>query len=149
MTFRSHMAGKATLVLQGAISHNDQDSFPILEHVEEDFEVYLCAQLQSLHVPQLLRIDEDLLLFGNPRLTTVELPLLEDVAVREGGGMLITDNLGLGQLVLPSLKRVGNSTARIQSWEKLFQLSFIPQLSSINYPLNVALDFLRGPSSKI
>jgi len=98
-----------------AILEFDQDVFPRLEHVDEDFEVYLCAQLQSLDVPQLVRIDEDFLLFGNPNLVTVTLPLLEDVAAREGGGMLITDNLALTHFNLTSLRRVGNSTARMGS----------------------------------
>eukprot|EP00435_Cladocopium_sp_Y103_P063708 s839_g25.t1 len=98
-----------------AILEFGQDFFPNLEHVDEDFEVYLCAQLQSLDVPQLRRIDEDVLLFGNPNLVTVKLPLLEYVAAREGGGMLITDNLALTHLDLTSLQRVGNSTARIGS----------------------------------
>ena len=96
-----------------AILEFGQDFFPNLEHVDEDFEVYLCAQLHSLDVPQLRRIDEDFLLFGNPNLVTVTLPLLEYVAAREGGGMLITDNLALTHFDLTSLRRVGNSTARI------------------------------------
>ena len=98
-----------------AILEFGQDFFPNLEHVDEDFEVYLCAQLQSLDVPQLRQIDEDLLLFGNPNLVAVTLPLLEYVAAREGGGMLITDNLALTHFELTSLRRVGNSTARIGS----------------------------------
>ena len=93
----------------------DPNSFPHLKHIEEDFEVYVCVQLQSLDLPGLLQIDEDLLLFGNPRLENVKLPMLENVAAREGGGMLITDNLVLTHLDLPSLLRVGNSTARIGS----------------------------------
>lgn len=90
----------------------DQESFPNLAHVEEDFEVYVCAQLKLLEVPKLVRIDEDFLLFGNPTLQAVELSSLEDIAAREGGGMLITDNLVLAHFALPSLRRVGNSTAR-------------------------------------
>ena len=93
----------------------DQNSFPNLEHVEEDFEVYVCAQLVSLDVPQLRQIDEDLILFGNPLLKHVTLPLLEDIAAREGGGILMTDNLALTHFELPSLRRVGNSTARAGS----------------------------------
>ncbi|OLP80279.1 Cell wall protein ecm33 [Symbiodinium microadriaticum] len=93
----------------------DQASFPNLKHVDEDFEIYACAQLEHVDVPQLAEIGEDLLLFGNARLRDLSLPMLEDVAVREGGGMLITDNLALYHLDLPSLRRCGNSTARIGS----------------------------------
>ncbi|CAE7787592.1 ecm33 [Symbiodinium sp. CCMP2456] len=93
----------------------DQASFPNLKQVDEDFEIYACAQLEHVDVPQLANIGEDLLLFGNAQLRDLSLPMLEDVAVREGGGMLITDNLALCQLELPSLRRCGNSTARIGS----------------------------------
>ncbi|CAE7524789.1 ecm33 [Symbiodinium sp. CCMP2592] len=93
----------------------DQASFPNLRHVDEDFEIYACAQLEHVDFPQLAQIGEDLLLFGNARLRDLSLPMLEDVAVREGGGMLITDNLALSHFHLPSLRRCGNSTARIGS----------------------------------
>ena len=93
----------------------DQASFPNLRHVDEDFEIYACAQLQRVDVPQLAQIGEDLLLFGNAQLRDLSLPMLEDVAVREGGGMLVTDNLALSHFDLPSLRRCGNSTARIGS----------------------------------
>ena len=95
-----------------ALLELDKDSFPNLAHVEEDFEIYVCAQLKLVEVPKLVRIDEDFLLFGNPTLQAVELSSLEDIAAREGGGMLITDNLVLGHFALPSLRRIGNSTAR-------------------------------------
>ena len=95
-----------------AILDLDADSFPSLLQVSEDLEIYVCAQLRLLEVPKLSQVDEDLLLFGNPVLQRLQLFQLEGVAAREGGGMLITDNLLLSSLDLPSLRRLGNSTAR-------------------------------------
>lgn len=84
-----------------------------LTRVEEDFEAYLLHSLPLLSLPTLVSIGEDLICFGNPSLRRLLAPRLRVVAAREGGGMLIENNAKLQQFGLPSLRVLGNRTARL------------------------------------
>jgi hypothetical protein len=84
-------------------------SMPSLVQVEEDFDVYVNREITFLYAPSLKRIFEDIQMFGNDHLVDVSFPVLEDIAVDEGGGFLITTNRLLKKLSFPKLTELGKN----------------------------------------
>ena len=82
---------------------------PKLQTVEEDFDFYVNREVKRLHAPSLIHIWEDIQMFGNDHLLEVSFPVLEDIALEEGGGFLITTNRKLKTLSFPSLRFLGKN----------------------------------------